>query len=99
MGQILFDGYSEKLGVNWEIPYEALQFIALLVKKGVAITAITARDLQKDFKENGMDGLRSLFPQIAVTYDELKEIGELPNLKTTLNSRDAKLDPFGGKRY
>ena len=103
-GQILFDGYSEKLGVKWEIPYEALQFIALLVNQGVEITPLTARDLQREYLGDGtepasMDALRDLFPKIAVTYDELKEIGELPNLKTTLNSRDAKLDPFGGKRY
>lgn len=97
-GNILFDGYSEKIGVTWEIPYEALQFIALLVREGVQVSAITARDLQKEYKENGLAGLRDLFPKIAVRYDELKEINELPNLKATLSSRDAKMDPFG-KRY
>lgn len=97
-GHLLFEGYSEKIGVKWEIPYEALQFIALLVNEGVQVSAITARDLQKEYTTNGMDGLRDLFPKIAVRYDELKEINELPNLKATLNSRDAKMDPFG-KRY
>ena len=97
-GSILFENYSEKIGVKWDMPYEALQFVALLVKNGVSVTPITARDLQKEFKDKGMDGLRDLFPKIAVQYDELKEIGELPNLKATLNSRDAKMDPFG-KRY
>jgi len=98
-GSILMEGYSDDLGVTWDVPEEALQFIAVASNEGVDINAITARDLQKEYKENGMDGLRSIFPKIATTYDDLKEIGELPNLQTRLSTRDAVKDPFGSKRY
>ena len=100
-GDILFDGYSDSLGVKWEIPYEALQFIAVLNRNGITVNAITARDLQKEYKENGMDGLRMLYPKIATIYDELKEIGELPNLQCKVNSRTSakRQDPFGNKRF
>jgi hypothetical protein len=98
-GSILFDGYCDALGVSWDIPIEALQFIAVLVNEGVEVNALTARDLQKEFVKNGMDGLKSVFPKIATTFEELKEIGELPNLKARLSARDAVQDPFGSKRY
>lgn len=97
-GSLLFENYSEKIGVKWEMPYDALQFVALLVNNGVDVTAMVARELQKEYKDRGLDGLKDLFPKIGVQYEELKEINELPNLKATLNSRDAKMDPFG-KRY
>lgn len=101
-GCILFDNYSEKLGVNWEIPYEALQFIAVMTNERITVNAITARDLQKEYKENGIDGLRNLYPKISTIYDELKEIGDLPNLQTKLDSRSiGKIqDPFNlNKRF
>ena len=98
-GGILMGGYSDGLGVSWEVSYEAMQFIALLVNEGVKVNALTARDLQKEYIENGIDGLKNIFPKIATTFEELKEIGELPNLKTRLSVRDAVKDPFGNKRY
>ena len=98
-GDALFNGYCEKLGVTWEFPMEALQFIALVSRSGVNINAITVRDLQKIFKEEGIDGLRKLFPKIAIEFDELKTINSLPNLLRTSSSKGVK-DPFGGhKRY
>jgi len=96
-GAILFDGYSENLGVSWTLPMEAMQFIAVLVNEGVEVNAMIARDLQQEFTKNGMDGLRSVFPKIATTYDDLKEIGELPNLKARLSMRDAIQDPMGSR--
>ena len=137
-GSILMDGYSEKFGFEWKMPYEALQFIALLVKNGIRIDVITAKQLQDEYlnavkqssevssedvikaigtlKKSGGSGtfsmgmvnefalnaLKALFPKVAVEYDDLKAINDLPNLNATLTSKDVsrekKSDPFG-KRF
>ena len=134
-GSILMDGYSEKFGFEWKLPYEALQFIALLVRNGVRLDVITAKNLQDEYitagramldkcqkevggdktlvpldllwsKETpdqaGLNALKNLFPKVAVEYDDLKAINDLPNLNATLTSKDVsrekKSDPFG-KRF
>lgn len=96
----LFDGYSDKLGFKWEMDYDALVFIYLVAKSGVEITPMVARDLQKEWKANDIDGLRDMFPKVANEYDDLKEINELPSLKTRMSVREkSKQDPFGNKRW
>ena len=98
-GEVLFDGYSEKLGVKWELPYEALQFVHLLSRSGVDITPITARDINKTFAEDGLESLKSLFPKVACTFEDLQKIDELPSLKTSSTKRRVA-DPLNaGTRY
>lgn len=94
-GHILFEGYSEQLGVTWEIPYDAMQFVALMVRSGIQVDAFTVAKIQEEYKKSGLDGLRNMFPKIASDFDELKNIDGLPNLKANLNAKEVVQDPFG----
>ena len=98
-GRILINNYSNELGITWDIPMEAMQFIAVMVNEGIDINSITANDLQQKYKEKGMDGLINLFPKIAIIYYSLKKIAELPNLQTKMSSRDAIMDATGKTIY
>jgi hypothetical protein len=101
-GKLLTDGYSDGLGFKWDMDYAGMVFVNLIHKAGIQITPITARDIQNEWKAKGLDGLKSMFPKVAKTYEDLDEIGELPSLHTRLNGREAgRQDPFGGggKRF
>jgi hypothetical protein len=102
-GEILFEGYSEGLGVSWEIPLEVRQFVWLMDDQGIKIDAFTADNIQETFKKDGFDALKAKFVKITELYEELAELGDLPSLKAKLDSKSTVSDPFGkrktSKRY
>lgn len=99
-GKVLFEGYSDELGVTWTVPEEARQFIWLMHDQGIQIDAFTANNIQKLYKDEGLDALKMQYIKISEMYDELKEIGELPSLKTKLTTRQSKVaDPFRNRKY
>lgn len=98
-GTVLFDGYSEELGVTWRVPLEVKQFVWLMNDQGIRIDAFVADDIQAIYEQDGFDALKMKFPKIAVLYDDLKAVNDLPTLKTNLSTKESKrLDPFRGNR-
>lgn len=98
-GAILFENYSEGLGVSWIIPLEARQFIWIMNDQGIKIDAFVANNIQSLYVKEGMDALKLQYPKIAELYDDLFLIGDLPSLKTNLSAKESKnLDPFRGNR-
>jgi len=98
-GAVLFDGYSEELGVTWEVPIEARQFVWLMNDQGIRIDAFVANNIQTLYKDKGLDGLKLQYSKIAALFDDLLDVGELPTLKTNLSTKESKrLDPFRGNR-
>jgi len=97
-GDILLNDYSEKIGVKWDMSLEGRQFVWIMKDQGIETSALSLRDIQKLFKEEGLVGLKSLYPNVGVIFEDLKVEGKLPTLKTKLSSRK-KLDPFSSKRY
>jgi len=107
-GEVLFEGYSSDLGVYWELPLEAKQFVWLMEDQGIKVDAYVVNNLQEKFKADeakragsGMDNLRLQYPKVSELYDELKDLGELPSLKKKANTRSSQVsDPFKrNKRY
>lgn len=98
-GAVLFENYSEGLGVSWRISLEAKQFVWLMNDQGIKIDAFVANNIQSLYEKDGMDGLRMQYPKIAELFDNLASIGDLPSLKTNLTTKESKnLDPFRGNR-
>ncbi len=104
-GEVLFEGYSEELGVTWEIPLEVKQFVWLMNDQGVRIDAFVANNIQSIYKNAptgsvaGLDALKSQYSKIAALFEDLKDVGELPALKTSMSTKESKrLDPFRGNR-
>ena len=98
-GAILFDDYSEKLGVTWDIPLEVRKFVWLMNDQGVHIDAFVANNIQELYKNKGFDTLKSQYPKIAELFDDLSDINGLPTLKTLLSTEESKnIDPFRGNR-
>jgi len=96
---ILFENYSEALGVTWRIPLESRQFIWLMKDQGIKIDAFVANNIQDLYEQKGMDGLKLQYPKIAELFENLSELGELPTLKTNVSSKYSKSsDPFRGNR-
>jgi len=99
-GKVLFEGYSDVLGVTWVVPQEVRQFIWLMNDQGIKIDAFTANNIQKLYKDEGFDALKMQYIKIADVYEELKDLGDLPALKAKLTSRQTKIaDPFGNRKY
>jgi len=98
-GAVLFDGYSEELGVTWEVPIEARQFVWLMNDQGIRIDAFVANNIQTLYNDKGLDGLKLQYPKVSALFDDLADVGELPTLKTNLTTKESKrLDPFRGNR-
>jgi hypothetical protein len=108
-GDILLDGYSDKIGVKWSIPLEGRQFAWIMKDQGIEMTALTIRDVQKTYQEagagknattegdsHGIKALKAIYPKIGVIFHDLKITGDLPSLKSS--NKKSKQDPFG-KRY
>lgn len=99
-GKMLFEGYSDELGVTWTIDHEVRQFVWLMNDQGIKIDAFTANNIQKLVKDEGFDALKMQYIKIAEVYEELKDFGELPSLRTKLHSRQVRTaDPFGNRKY
>lgn len=93
-GCILINQYSEKLGINWNLPLEAKQFIWVATQQGIEFSALSVRELSKVYSEDGIEGLKGLYPKVAVAYQELQLTGSLPSLKTTNRNQKRKSDPL-----
>jgi hypothetical protein len=95
-GNILFEDYSEKIGIKWKIPLDAKQFVWIMSDQGIEINPIIVNLLTSTYNEKGIDGLKDLYPNIGIIYEDLKIEGKLPSLKS--KNKITKQDPFG-KRY
>ena len=98
-GCLLFDGYSEELGITWTVHLEVKQFIWLMNDQGIKIDAFTANNIQKMAETEGFDAIKLQYPKITELYEGLSDTGGLPSLKEKLNSKQTqKIDPFRGNR-
>jgi hypothetical protein len=99
-GDILFDGYSEKIGISWDAPLECLQFVWLMNDQGMKVDPVLAKTVQDMYiKDDSLDELKLTFIKVGELFDELKSTGDLPSLKAKLDTRSAKkADPFGGNK-
>ena len=96
-GDILLEDYSPKLGAYWVIDHESRQFVWVIVNSTKEILdKKEVREIQKVFKEEGIDALKRMYPEASVAFEDLKRTENLPSLKSTTSSMK-KADPF--KRY
>lgn len=77
-------GERSVLGVDWDIPYEAMQFVAVMVDNGLSFERREASEVIATVKQSGLGRLRELFPTQADEYDRRAAEGSLPDL--TLSS-------------
>lgn len=87
-GELMIDDYSSELGCKWEIELEGRQFIALMANQGIHIDSLNVAQIQTIYKDEGITGLENKFPKVAPIFEDLKETGRLPALK----SKDIKGD-------
>jgi len=103
-GNILCNGYCDVCEMDFsEVSAETRQFLRLVYNdnKGIVTNRMTLVGLIATAK-SGVDALSKVFPSVAVKYEELKELGKLPSLKTNQSNDESTggSDPFGkNKRY
>jgi hypothetical protein len=98
-GELMINDYSSELGCKWEIELEGRQFVALMVDQGIKIDVMNVAQIQEVYKEEGITGLENKFPVVAPIFEDLKETGQLPPLKSKdIKSANRKVEkPFQTK--
>ena len=104
-GVLLTENYCDECEVDYDgISKDALVFLRVLSNRGDINDndKLRLKDLVKTAREEGVKGLRELFPKAAFEYDDLKKSDELPSLKSrTSVSKSRRQDPLnpGGRIY
>ena len=104
-GVLLTENYCDECEVDYDgISKDALVFLRVLSNRGDINDddKLRLKDLVKTAKEEGVKGLRELFPKAAFEYDDLKKSDELPSLKSRISvSKTRRQDPLnpGGRVY
>jgi hypothetical protein len=97
-GEVMIGNYSSIFGIEWIIPLEARQFIAVMVSQGLKLDRFKIEDMQTKYVKEGINGLRLMFPDITIIFDELKQLNQLPTLKSKRIMTQKKAysnSPFG----
>jgi hypothetical protein len=97
------DGTCDQLNRSWEgVDLEVRQFIRVACDmKEIDVSGKSGRDKMHDLldealKDNSSSWFRQRYPKVAIKFDSLKEVGNLPSLKVQLGQKELPVsgNPF-----
>lgn len=93
IGVALVDGFCGKTGTNWNGVSQECRVLARILFHNVENGKLNNRDMKAICKESksGAKDFRTLYPEAAMTYDELQTQDKLPKLRIAANA-DLKVD-------
>ena len=93
----LVNGVCARSGTDWnEVEQDARVLVRIYVHdvESASLNKMLMKQLNQDAKQ-GVDSMREKYPEAAMRFDELKELGQLPTLK--VSHRDMVIEPSGRK--
>ncbi len=97
-GVLLTENYCDECEQSYDgASKDSLIFLRILSNRGDINDndKLRLKDLVKKAREEGVKGLRELFPKAAFEYDDLKKSDELPSLKSRISvSKSRRQDPL-----
>ena len=82
-GEVLVANYCSQLGINWNgVDDECRQFIKMMTDDGIKLDIMSVVPVMDMAKTGGIESLKGRFANIATKFDQAKNLGKLPILKT-----------------